>query len=180
MGMAGAVGVFHPERISNVGDKLLMIGGTIAVIGHGALMIWGKGGRIRQAAATQKFHTPIFLRGLLPWRYPLDAAFTMFVGSGTLYTAAGFYWDSPPMVLTGVFVTAGSLMGWLYPEDKTVLGVHTMRITALLYLCGTALTYVAAWQQANIIMFLAGLAYTACNVTLYSVRKENQSTYTQS
>lgn len=179
MGMAGAVGVFHPEKITNAGDMLLLIGGLVGVAGHGCLMIWGKGGRMNLVKKGARTHLPRWLRGIVPWRYPLDTAFAMFVCSGSLYTVAGYYWDSLPMLLTGVFVTLGSGIGWLYPEDRTILGFHTVRITALLYLCGTTLTYVASWQQQNLFMLLAALAYTACNVTLYSVRKEHQSTYTQ-
>lgn len=179
MGLTGGVNVFNPSAVTSTADVLLVIGGTVGLFGHFMLMAFGKGGRIKNAAAIHRAHTPPLLRAFFPWRYPLDTAFALFVCSGLLYMSVGIAWALWSLIIIGIFVATGSAIGWLYPQDRTICGVHTIRVTASLYMCASILTYLAAWQQQSVLLLLAGLAYTACNTTLYFVRKENQSVYSQ-
>ena len=91
MGLAGGVSFFFWSNVHGGGDILLMCGCILGVAGHGALLLWGKGGRKVTKTA---FHVVTPIPGLLgrtlrPWRYPLDWAFCSFSVAGLLYAGAG-------------------------------------------------------------------------------------------
>ncbi|NBX66258.1 MAG: hypothetical protein EBQ96_04605 [Proteobacteria bacterium] len=180
MGLAGTAGLFHLVKAAGIADIFLVIGGLIAVFGHGMLLLWGRGGRLEKRVPKSASTHPQFLRPLMPWRYPLDTALGVFVFSGLLYALAGVSMGSWPLTFTGICVSIASTVGWLLPQEERLFGLLGMQITATVYMTATMLTYLAAYQTQNVILLMAALFYTCCNVIFFTVRKENQSDHTQS
>ncbi len=179
MCLAGTAGLFNWVKTAGVGDIILIIGGAIAVAGHTMLLLWGRGGRLEKIVPQGAASHPQLLRAVMPWRYPLDTALSTFIFSGLFYALGGVAMGSLPLLLTGICVSVASTIGWLWPQNEKLFGFFGMQIMAMLYMTGTALTYVAAAQTGNPVLLAAALFYTICNVIFFTVRKENQSTYSQ-
>jgi hypothetical protein len=115
----------------------------------------------------------------MPWRYPLDSAFSIFTVGSLFYIFGGLQIGDLPLVGVGVLVLMAAMTGWLWPHDKRIFGLRSVQVTALLYMTSSIMTLAAAITTANAYLFLGGIAYVLCNLILFTVRKENQSTYTQ-
>lgn len=178
MGLTGTAGLFNWNSLGTASDTAMLTGGIIAVIGHSMLLLWGKGGRLENKIRTSGAHHGQWAKPFMPWRYPLDTALAFFIFSGCCYGLAGLFMGSFSMLITGICVGLASAIGWLLPQDRLLLGLRGMQWTAGLYLTATSFTYLAAYENANILLFAGALFYTACNLILFTVRKENQSEYT--
>ncbi len=179
LGLAGGVSLFSPDTSTTAGIMLLM-GGILGVFGHGAVFLWGKGAKSDKVVHTaEKLHTSLLLKPFFPWRYPLDFGFAVWIVGGALYFLAGVYSNNPGLIALGSFTTPAACIGWLWPQKKTLFGLHTMQIIAILYACSSVSGFIGAVIAKDPILFIAMMCFTACNVIFFTVRKENQSLHTQ-
>lgn len=178
MGLAGGMGLLHAS-FQNTAYAALTLGGFFAVAGHAALMIWGKGARAKNQTTAVLAAPPVFLKPLYPWRYPLDCAFALFIVTNVFYIIAGAYLNLPALCISGMFAVAASALGWLWPQDKLLFGLRSMQITSLCYSLATLNHFIAGFSAMNIWIILSAVCYLTCNAILFTVRKENQSAFTQ-
>jgi hypothetical protein len=177
MGLAGAAGLYHIGR--NPADLLLTAGSGIGLLGHAIIFLWGKGGKaggeqVRAAAAPP----PIYLRPLLPWRYPLDAGFALWAIAALPYIASGLISSNPILSLCGMIWLTSALFGWLWPQGRKFYGLQSLQVCAIFYqLSGLSAFLSGLWAHSTF-MIAAGCCYTFANFIFYTVRKENQSKFT--
>ena len=180
LGLAGGVSLFSPDTSTTAGI-MLMMGGILGVLGHGAVFLWGKGAKSDKAVrAPNHLHTPLLLKPVFPWRYPLDFGFAVWIVGGALYFFAGVYSDNPGLIALGSFTMPAACIGWLWPQKRTLFGLHTMQVIAILYACSSVSGFIGAFIAKDVILLIAMLCFSACNVIFFTVRKENQSLHTQS
>ncbi len=179
LGLAGGASLFSPDASTTAGI-MLMLGGILGVFGHSAVFVWGKGAKSDKALrAAEQLHTPMLLKPLFPWRYPLDFGFAVWIVGGALYFVSGVYSNNPGLIALGSFTTPAACIGWLWPQKKTLFGLHTMQIIAILYARSSVAGFIGAFIARDPILFIAMMCFTACNVIFFTVRKENQSLHTQ-
>ncbi|HEY0900909.1 MAG TPA: hypothetical protein VGD95_02180 [Micavibrio sp.] len=160
--------------------SLILASGSLALWGHLMLAFWGKGARDeRITVTTPRKEPPILAKPFFPWRYPLDSALFVWLLAGTSYTLSGWVGGDLALLLMGAAHVCACLIGWLYPKDKSFMGLGGMQMTAILYLLSTVCTYWAAWTLQSWLIFAAACAYCACNLILYTMNKHNQSSFTQ-
>lgn len=179
VGLAGGIGLWRLS-FETVPYACLTVGGLLAVLGHCSLLIWGKGARPQAAADhVQAQPSSIFLKPFVPWRYPLDTGFMLFILANVFYFTAGILMNLPALSLSGFFAGVASALGWLWPPARKILGLFSMQAVSLCYLIASINQLAAGFISMNIMIILSGFCYVACNVILFTVRKENQSVYTQ-
>lgn len=181
MGLAGGVGLLNVS-FENAAYALLSAGGLVGTLGHITLMLWGKGAAADGTSSTKEtagrsIH-PI-LRPLLPWRYPLDSAFVAFMSGNAFFIAAGILMDNYALSANGLFAVIASLIGWLWPEDKMLAGYHSMQLSALFFMMATISNFIAGFWAMDIMILIASCCFLISNVTLYTIRKDTQSSFTQ-
>lgn len=187
MALSGAEGLVWQEAADALTPTyaLILASGLLALIGHLILGLWGKGAADEtQAASSRPAATAVgeatfLMKPLLPWRYPLDSALFIWLLAGLSYTVAGFMGDDKALLFMGATHVCACLTGWLYPKDAKLMGFSGMQMTAMLYLLSTVCTYWAAWTLGSWLIFIAACAYCACNLILYTVNKQHQSSFTQ-
>jgi len=180
MGTAGGVSYFSTGNLHSLYGMLLMCGGILGVLGHGGLIVWGKGARENNIVSLHyKKITPIYIKPLQPSRYPLDFAFVLWIFGSSCYLAAGFVASNVGMVALGLFTLPAAIIGWLWPQEKLLLGFRSLQITAILYGLSSVSGLFAALIARDIILLTAIMMYVIGNFIMFTVRKENQSTFTQ-
>lgn len=180
MGLTGGEGLVVRDSAYMFAYSLILGSGAAALLGHLVLFLWGKGARgDTPAHVTAYTDASILIKPFQPWRYPLDSALVIWLMAGLSYTAAGLVKADPALLFMGLTHVAACSIGWLFPKDKTVAGFNGIQMTSILYLLSTVSTFWASWTLGSVFIFIAACAYTACNVILYTVNKENQSSYTQ-
>jgi hypothetical protein len=177
MGLAGAAGIYHIGN--NPGDLLLTAGSVLGLLGHGSILLWGKGGRAKKlGTGAGGEHPPVLLRPLLPWCYPLDFAFAFWAVASVAFTASGLMTGNIFLTLNGVICTFSATFGWLWPEEKKFYGFQSVQVSALLYIMsGTAMMLAGVFAHKPFII-AAGACYLTSSFIFYTVRKENQSRHT--
>ncbi len=179
MGLAGAAGLYHLG--TNLGDVLLTIAGGLGLLGHSVNIIWGKGGRAKEnrvfSAALKTYVHPL-LKPFFIWRYPLDSSFAIFTVASLAFAISGAISDNPSLVVFGCITLVASLLGWLWPQNKTLYGFRSVQICALLYMVSGFVCLISGIWAQEFFIILAGCCYVSANTVLYTVRKENQSLYT--
>lgn len=176
MGLAGASGLYHAGQ--NPADLFLFAAGVLGLMGHSFNIIWGKGGQRGGKASRPPARMTVWLRPFFMWRYPMDAAFALFVVGGLLFVVSGALSGNPGLVLFGVTAGAGALLGWLWPEEKTLCGLRSVQITALLYVGSAFATLFSGVWAKDAFILAAGCCYMVASIIFYTVRKENQSRHT--
>ncbi len=180
MGLTGGEGLVARDDAFVFAYSLILTASTAALLGHLVIFLWGKGARdntIKHAADHKE--PPIILKPFMPWRYPLDSALFIWLLAGIAYTTAGGVKADPALLFMGLTHVSAGAIGWLLPKDKTIAGFSNIQLTSILYQLSTVCTFWAAWTLGSVFIFVAACAYSACNIILYTVNKENQSTYTQ-
>lgn len=175
----GGVSTLWGSAASHAG-LWLMGGSALALCGHGVLFLWGRGARDSKIIHTDTRLDPIVIRPFLPWRYPLDTGFLTFGVSGLCYALWGVIVGNIPMVLVGLLLASASFLAWLYPQEKTIFGFRPVQITAAMYITASVNTLIAGIVADNLYIIASSCIYAAGNAILFTTRKENQSTYTQS
>lgn len=177
MMLAGVSGLMTVGQ--NWADIFLASGPGTGLIGHSFIIFWGKGGAaVHPHAGGDRKPTPVLLKPFLMWRYPMDAGFALFAVGSMLVLASGLKSLNLPLILAGVVMTTASLLGWLWPQDKTLFGFKSMQVSALLYMTSAIATFLSGLWAQNLFMVLAACCYLSANLIMYTVRKENQSQYT--
>lgn len=180
MGLTGGEGLVARDPAFVFAYSLILFSGASALIGHLVLFLWGKGARDDAIAhGTHMTEASIMVKPLLPWRYPLDSALFIWLLAGLSYTAAGIVKSDPALLFMGLMHVMACSIGWLLPKDRTLFGFTGIQITSILYMLSTVGTFWASWTLGSVFIFIAACAYSACNIILYTVNKENQSAYTQ-
>ena len=180
MGLAGGVSFFFWGNIHGGGDIFLMVACALAMGGHIALLIWGKGGP-KAGTSQEKVAGPLpklWRRTLTPWHYPLDWGFFNFCVTGLLYAIAGIFSSNFPLALNGILTASASALGWLWPQNRPIFGRNVMQVTAVTYATSSVVSFFAAWVAHSVCIALASCLYITVNAILYTVRKGNQSAYT--
>jgi hypothetical protein len=182
MGLAGGANLFFWNGTHQTADICLIAASAFGLAGHAALLIWGKGGRIKTSSLSEQIlqEDSIWLKPFMPWHYPLDWGFLSFTMAGILYALAGVASENLPLFINGALVSSASALGWLWPQDKKILGKHAMQITVILYALSSLSAFFAAYVAQNEFILAAACLYISMNAILYTVRKENQSSFTQS
>lgn len=180
MGLSGGEGLLTRDSADMTVYSLILGAGASALLGHLVLFLWGKGARDGGLARGADYaEAPIALKPMLPWRYPLDSALFIWLLAGMAYTAAGLAKADPALLFMGLTHVTACTIGWLLPKDRRFAGFNGIQMTSILYLLSTVCTFWASWTLGSAFILIAACAYTACNVILYTVNKENQSAYTQ-
>lgn len=173
MGMAGV----------SLSGLFLSLAGTMGLIGHGIMFLWGRGAvssrPLASPIATSSRPAPVFLKPFLPWRYPLDSSFCIFTIGSIFYILGGLQIGDTALLTVGVLVLSAAVTGWLWPQEKMIFGLRSVQVTALLYMASSLMTLAAALTAANVFLFFGGISYVLCNLILFTVRKEYQSAHTQ-
>lgn len=179
MGLSGGMKLFD-FNVENLPYFLMSIGGLCGVTGHIALIFWGKGGHKKGVQALHPDQIKsIWLRPFFPWRYPLDSAFSFFIAANFFYVFAGLEMGNYPLSASGLCAACASALGWLWPQERMIGRFRSIQVTAFLFSLGTLNNFIASFIPWNIMIFLASCCYLSCNAILSTVRKEDQSTYTQ-
>lgn len=178
MGLAGGVGLFHVS-FANPAYIAMSVGGCVGLLGHAALLFWGKGAKPRVVSAQDALPPSILLKPFFPWRYPLDFAFSLFIVSNILYLSAGLYLGLYALAIGGILAAIASAIGWMWPHEKPIGPFTSMQVTSLFYAASTFNHFVAGLGAMNVWIILSACCYLVCNIIFFTVRKENQSTYTQ-
>lgn len=179
MGAAGGVGILNRGSLPDSSYALLLTASCLGLTGHITLMLWGKGARAASVKAVSGVEPPVWRKPFYPWRYPLDFAFSLWIVASLLYMASGFHQGAQAMIFMGLCSGMGSSIGWLYPQEKLLFGRHVIQVTALCFFLCNIFAFAAAYMMQDMIVLLAACSFTMCSLILYTVRKENQSAYTQ-
>jgi hypothetical protein len=182
MGLAGGSHMFAHKEWTSWKDFFLVASGCVFIIAHAGLLLWAKGGK---APNNQKHHTvmkevPIYIKPFIPWRYPLDYGFVLFATGGFLIFFSGMLSANMNVVITGACISCASLTGWLWPANKPLFGRNLLQITAILYAVSSLNAIMGGYITQNAFMIGAGCLWLVCNIIYATVRKENQSSFTQS
>ena len=174
IGGAGTFGLLMRGAEVSGGYSFLLVAGLLAFIGHLALLIWGKGGdKSSRKAGTP--HLPFYARPFLPISYPLDFAFALWSIAGFMYLISGTLLNEVSLFVVGLANMAASLIGWLIPEKARWKGLNSVQLSSLCFFVSTFSTFISAYMLSDIFLLLSSCAYAACNLTLFSVQKANQS-----
>jgi len=177
MGAAGAAGLYNLGV--SPGDVLLTIAGVFGLAGHSINVLWGKGGAgVQRRGAEVVAEVSIMVRPLFPWRYPLDASFAIFILGSLFFVASGFSSGAVSLLLFGGITLVSSTLGWLWPQEKDIFGLHVIQVCSILYTTSGATCLISGILSQKPLIALAGACYLSANFILYTVRKENQSQYT--
>lgn len=180
MGLTGGEGLVTRDTAFTLTYSLILFSSLSALAGHLVLFLWGKGARDEAIPHGEHYaEARIIIKPFLPWHYPLDSALFIWLLAGFSYTTAGILKADPALLFMGLAHVSACGIGWLLPKDKTIFNFTGIQITSLLYLLSTVCTFWAAWTLGSAFIFIAAVAYGACNIVLYTVNKENQSAYTQ-
>ncbi len=180
MGLTGGEGLVVRDPAFAFAYSLILFSSAAALFGHLVLFLWGKGARDDALAhGTHYAEASFLMRPLLPWRYPLDSALFIWLLAGLSYTSSGILKADPALLFMGLTHVCACTIGWLMPKEKTLFGFKGIQMTSILYLLSTVCTFWAAWTLGSVFIFIAACAYSACNIILYTVNKEDQSAYTQ-
>ena len=179
MGLAGGVSFFFWGRSEHWPDIFLMSACVVAVSGHGVLLLWGKGGEHAKTSVSGNEALSVWKKPLKPRCYPLDWAFSNFIVAGLLYAMAGLASMNMPLCFKGVLAAIASATGWLWPQDRLILKMNVLQFTAILYAIVSLSTLAAGFVANNGFIIAAACLWILTNVILFTVRKENQSKFTQ-
>ncbi len=178
--LSGGEGLVTREPAFAFAYSLILFSSVSALVGHLVLFLWGKGARDESIAhGVHHAEASFLMKPFLPWRYPLDSALFIWLLAGLSYTASGIVKADPALLFMGLTHVAACSIGWLFPKEKTLFGFKGIQLTSILYLLSTVCTFWAAWTLGSVFIFIAACAYSACNIILYTVNKEDQSAYTQ-
>jgi hypothetical protein len=122
---------------------------------------------------------PILLRPFFPWRYPLDYGSLLFATGGFLICFSGILSSLSNVIWTGGCIGVASLLVWLWPQEKKLLGRPLMQVTAVIYATGSVNALIGGYISNNSFMMAAGGLWLICNYIYGTTRKENQSAFTQ-
>ncbi len=159
---------------------LLMAGSALALGGHAVLLFWGRGAKDARIGHVDGAMAPIWARPFVPWHYPLDTGFLTFSISALCYTVWGAQAGNIPMLLVGLLLMSASLLGWLWPQERSIFGLSAVQVTASMYLMASVNTLLAGIVAHNPFIIASACIYGLGNAVLFTTRKEHQSSYTQS
>lgn len=181
MGLAGGVGLLNVS-FDNLAYAFLSAGGLVGSAGHIFLMSWGKGSASDagdEPLPTRDDQRHSLVKPFMPWHYPIDSAFVLFMLGNSLFIFAGIAMGNYALSGNGFLAATASAVGWLWPEKKTWRGFHSMQISALLFLLATISNFFAAFLEMNLMILVSSCCFLLSNLMLYTIRKETQSSYTQ-
>lgn len=144
--LTGVAGMNNWVASAGFGDMAFILGGAAALVGHVALMQKPEGasGGIRLAA---------------------------FIVAGLCYAVSGLGLDNYAFVVAGLLVSGAAVLGWLVPRGGKIGGTSKAQATSGILVISTLLTYTAAVQCDNPVLFIAAIFFTVCNVADYFARK---------
>ncbi|NBX66259.1 MAG: hypothetical protein EBQ96_04610 [Proteobacteria bacterium] len=144
--LTGMAGMNNWVASAGIGDLTFIIGGLAALVGHTALMFKAQD-------------------------VPAGLRLTAFIVSGLCYAVSGVGLDNYAFVLAGLLISGAALLGWLVPRGTKIAGSSKPQAISGILVISTLLTYTAAVQCDNPMLFIAAIFFTACNVADYFARK---------
>lgn len=146
MMLTGFAGMNNWVASAGIGDLTFIVGGAAALIGHVALMLKADSA-------------------------PAGIRLLAFIIAGLCYAVSGFGLDNYAFVVAGLLVSGAGLLGWIVPRGGKIAGSSKAQATSGILVISTLLTYTAAVQCDNPMLFIAAIFFTVCNVADYFARR---------
>lgn len=142
----GVAGMLGWVASAGIGDITFVLGGLSALAGHVALM--------RKVSAM-----------------PAGRRLAPFILAGVFYAVSGIALSNYTFVVAGLLVSGAAILGWLVPRGGNIGGSSKMQAISGILVISTLLTYTAAVQCDNPVLFAAAVFFTICNIADYFVRR---------
>ncbi|MBU6236118.1 MAG: hypothetical protein KGQ41_09760 [Alphaproteobacteria bacterium] len=151
----------------NASDLVFATGAFLSLYGQVTVLLlgnkWLESTPAAQDAAS-KFSIKALAKPFMPWKYPMDSAYALFVIAAFCYYLTGLSYKNPALILFSTFMLFASSLGWVWPRDRKISGYEPSKIINGMLLVGSVAVIAAGAIGHMYILIGAGVFHLLANI----------------